>query len=186
MARRSAADVSESHGGADRPPIRAGERASAVRAGLLEEDKFANQTKGTVEAQGSIHVFFAERESRKVEGLPPGEARRIASAGVVGAGTMGGGIAIAFANAGIPVTLLDARRRAGERPRHRGRHVRRMVKRGRIDAAERRAAGAHHGTVELPRSGAQADVIIEAVFESMDLKKEDHASRRARARRPAR
>ena len=37
--------------------------------GLLFEEKFANQTKGTVEARGSIHVFFAERESRKVEGL---------------------------------------------------------------------------------------------------------------------
>ena len=75
----------------------------------------------TVEAKGSIHVFFAERESRKVEGLPADVAPRpIASAGVVGAGTMGGGIAIAFANAGIPVTLLDANAGvAGARPRGR-------------------------------------------------------------------
>jgi len=51
-----------------------------IEQGLLEEDKYANQTKGTVEARGAIHVFFAERESRKVEGLPPGEARKISTA----------------------------------------------------------------------------------------------------------
>ena len=140
--------------------------------GLLAEDKFANHTKGTVEARGSIHVFFAERESRKVEGLPPGEARKIASAGVIGAGTMGGGIAIAFANAGVPVTLLDANE-AGlakglatvddtfeidgqTRPHRRGR--------------KSTAAGLIKGTLNYSDL-AQADVIIEAVFENMDLKK---------------
>jgi 3-hydroxyacyl-CoA dehydrogenase len=83
-----------------------------IEQGLLEEDRYANQTKAPSEARGAIHVFFAERESRKVEGLPPGAGPKIAQAGVVGAGTMGGGIAIAFANAGVPVTLLDATRRA--------------------------------------------------------------------------
>src|SRR4029077_2690647 len=69
--------------------------------GLLEEEKLANRTKNSVEARGAIHVFFAERESRKVEGLPTDTtARPIGRAGVIGAGTMGGGIAIAFANAG--------------------------------------------------------------------------------------
>ena len=175
MARRSAAPVSESHGRADRHRVRHGEHVCRSTQGLLDEEKFANQTKGTVEARGSIHVFFAERESRKVEGLPPGEARKIASAGVVGAGTMGGGIAIAFANAGIPVTLLDA----NESGSRKGlatvdNDLRRMVKRGRIDAAEKaRRLRLHQRIVELPDL-AQADVIIEAVFESMDLKKKGH------------
>ena len=122
----------------------------AIAEGLLAEEKFANQTKGTVEARGSIHVFFAERESRKVEGLPRMRLRRRSrSAGVIGAGTMGGGIAIAFANAGIPVTLLDA----NEAGLAKGLATvdatfESMVKRGRIDAAEKaRRTGADQGIV---------------------------------------
>jgi 3-hydroxyacyl-CoA dehydrogenase len=140
--------------------------------GLIEEEKLANQSKDTVEARASIHVFFAERESRKVEGLPPGDARRIERAGVVGAGTMGGGIAIAFANAGIPVTVLDA----NEAGLAKGlasvdATFESMVKRGRIDAAEKvRRLGFVRGTLKYTDL-AEADVIIEAVFESMDLKK---------------
>jgi 3-hydroxyacyl-CoA dehydrogenase len=143
-----------------------------IEQGLLEEEKFANQTKGTVEARGAIHVFFAERESRKVEGLPPGESRKIAAAGVIGAGTMGGGIAIAFANAGIPVTLLDA----NEAGLTKGLATvdatfESMVKRGRIDAAEKaRRLGLIKGSLQYADL-ASSDVLIEAVFESMDLKK---------------
>jgi 3-hydroxyacyl-CoA dehydrogenase len=146
--------------------------ALPIEQGLIEEDRYANQTKVTVEARGSIHVFFAERESRKVEGLPPGEARKIATAGVVGAGTMGGGIAIAFANAGVPVTLLDA----NEAGLAKGLATvdatfESMVKRGRIDAAEKaRRLGLIKGSLTYADLAA-ADVIIEAVFESMDLKK---------------
>jgi 3-hydroxyacyl-CoA dehydrogenase len=141
--------------------------------GLLFEEKLANQTKTTVEARASIHVFFAERESRKIEGLPAdGAPRPLASAGVVGAGTMGGGIAIAFANAGVPVTILDV----NEESLARGLSVvdgtyESMVKRGRIDAAEKaRRLKLISGTVRYADL-ANADVIIEAVFESMDLKK---------------
>ena len=56
-----------------------------------------------------VHVFFAERETRRIPGIGPEvKARAVKSAAIVGAGTMGGGIAICFANAGIPVTVLDA------------------------------------------------------------------------------
>jgi 3-hydroxyacyl-CoA dehydrogenase len=141
--------------------------------GLLLEEKLANQTKVSPEAKGSIHVFFAERESRKVEGLPADAAPRpVTSAGVVGAGTMGGGIAIAFANAGIPVTLLDVTQESLSR----GLAVvdatyESMVKRGRIDAAEKaRRMKLITGTLNYGDFAA-SDVIIEAVFESMDLKK---------------
>jgi 3-hydroxyacyl-CoA dehydrogenase len=141
--------------------------------GLLFEENLANQTKSTVEARASIHVFFAERESRKIEGLPADVAPRpLASAGIVGAGTMGGGIAIAFANAGVPVTILDVTQEYLSR----GLAVvdstyESMVKRGRIDAAEKaRRLKLISGTVRYGDL-AGCDVIIEAVFESMDLKK---------------
>ena len=156
-----------------------------MEQGLLEEDKYANQTKRTVEARGAIHVFFAERESRKVEGLPPGEANKISKAGVVGAGTMGGGIAIAFANAGIPVTLLDA----NEAGLAKGLATvdatfESMVKRGRIDAAEKmRRMSLIKGSLKYADL-ATADVVIEAVFESMDLKKKVFADMDARAALP--
>src|SRR5688572_12112259 len=77
--------------------------------GLLNEEKLANYTKTTPEAKGSIHLFFAERASKNVVGLPEDAVSRpVAKVGIIGAGTMGGGIAIAFANAGVPVILLDA------------------------------------------------------------------------------
>jgi 3-hydroxyacyl-CoA dehydrogenase len=145
--------------------------------GLLEEEKFANQTKGSVEARGAIHVFFAERESRKVEGLPPGEARKVERAAVVGAGTMGGGIAIAFASAGIPVTLLDANQAGlAQGLATVDATFESMVKRGRIDAAEKaRRMARIQGTLEYADL-ADADVLIEAVFERMDLKKKVFAA----------
>jgi len=142
--------------------------------GLLLEDQLANRTKGSPEAKGSIHVFFAERESKKVDGLSADVApRALASAGVVGAGTMGGGIAIAFANAGVPVTILDA----NEAGLAKGLATvdatfQSMVKRGRIDAAEKaRRMGFIKGSLSYADLGT-CDVIIEAVFESMDLKRQ--------------
>ena len=141
--------------------------------GLAEEEKFANQTKATVEARGSIHVFFAERESRKLEGLPPGEAHPIATAGVVGAGTMGGGISIAFANVGVPVTLLDANQSGLDRGLATiDATFESMVKRGRIDAAEKARRLAFITPTLRYEDLAGCDVIIEAVFEDMSLKKQ--------------
>ena len=140
--------------------------------GLLFEDQLANQTKTTAEARGSIHVFFAERETRKIDGLPADAvARPIASAGVIGAGTMGGGIAIAFANASTPVTLLDADQAALNRGLKRVDDTfESMVKRGRIDAAEK-ARRLTFITGSLSYADlAGCDVVIEAVFESMELK----------------
>jgi 3-hydroxyacyl-CoA dehydrogenase len=139
--------------------------------GLLLEEKLANQTKATVEAKSAIHVFFAERESRKVEGLPPGEPRRIATAGVVGAGTMGGGISIAFANAGVPVTLLDTNQAGLDKGMATiDATFESMVKRGRIDAAEKtRRLALIKPTLRYEDLG-ESDVVIEAVFEDMGLK----------------
>ena len=144
-----------------------------LEEGLLVEDKLANQSKVLPEAKGSIHVFFAERETRKVPGLPADlKGRRIERAGVIGAGTMGGGIAMCFANAGIPVTVVDTTQEALDR----GlgvvdRNYESMVKRGRITADEKaKRVGLIQGALDYSGLGT-ADVIIEAVFESMDLKK---------------
>jgi 3-hydroxyacyl-CoA dehydrogenase len=154
--------------------------------GLLFEDKLANHTKNTVEAKGAIHVFFAERESRKVDGLPPGEAREIKTAGVVGAGTMGGGISIAFANAGVPVTLLDANQAGLDRGIATiNATYDSMVKRGRIDAAEKARRMAFITPTLRYEDLAGCDVIIEAVFEDMSLKKQVFAQLEMVAKRGA-
>jgi len=84
--------------------------------GLLYETKLVDEAKATTESKALVHVFFAERETRKVPDIPASaKARAIERGAIVGAGTMGGGIAIGFANAGIPVTVLDSSREALER-----------------------------------------------------------------------
>jgi 3-hydroxyacyl-CoA dehydrogenase len=140
--------------------------------GLLLEDRLVNGAKLTPESRGSIHVFFAERETRKVLGLPDGSSHEIRTAGIVGAGTMGGGIAMCFANAGIPVTLVDTTTEALQR----GlavidRNYQSMVKRGRLQPEDKEKRMTLIGTALDYGAFADADVIIEAVFENMELKK---------------
>ncbi|MEP6549362.1 MAG: 3-hydroxyacyl-CoA dehydrogenase NAD-binding domain-containing protein [Gammaproteobacteria bacterium] len=143
-----------------------------LEEGLLYEEKLANQTKVTVESKALIHVFFAERNTRKIAGLPsPGSYPKIASGGVIGAGTMGGGIAICFANAGLPVMVLDSSREALDRGFGViGKTYDSMVKRGRLTAEDRaKRMALIRGTLNYSDL-APADVVIEAVFESLDLK----------------
>jgi len=147
---------------------------SSLAEGLEYETALANERKASVESRGAIHVFFAERDSRRVPGL--GDETRalpIKSAAIVGAGTMGGGIAICFANAGIPVTLLDANAKSLERGLANISGIyQSMVDRGRLTAAE---ADQRRGLVRTSLDYGDvkdADVIVEAVFESMDLKRE--------------
>ncbi len=143
-----------------------------LEEGLLYEEKLANQTKVTVESKALIHVFFAERNTRKVAGLPaPGSYPKIASAGVIGAGTMGGGIAICFANAGLPVTILDSSQEALDRGLAViGKTYESMLKRGRLTAEDKhKRLALIRGTLNYADL-AVADVVIEAVFENLDLK----------------
>jgi 3-hydroxyacyl-CoA dehydrogenase len=146
--------------------------------GLAFENELGNRAKATVESKALIHVFFAERETRKVPGLPPDQrARPIARAAVIGAGTMGAGIAICFANAGLPVTLLDASREALDRGLASIAGIyQSMVSRGRISADERQQRlGLIQGVLDYA-SLANADVIIEAVYESLELKRKVFAA----------
>jgi 3-hydroxyacyl-CoA dehydrogenase len=140
--------------------------------GLLYETELANGAKVTDESKALVHVFFAERDTRKVPGLPAdARARVIASGGVVGAGTMGGGIAICFANAGLPVTVLDTTREALDRGLDViGKTYDSMVKRGRLTEDEKvQRMSLIRGTLNYADL-AGADVVIEAVFESIELK----------------
>ncbi|MGO9930849.1 MAG: 3-hydroxyacyl-CoA dehydrogenase NAD-binding domain-containing protein [Steroidobacteraceae bacterium] len=144
------------------------------REGLAYETARANQAKATVESRALVHLFFAERETRKVPGLPAGtRARNIASAGVIGAGTMGGGIAVCFANAGLPVTVIDTNREAVDRGLGVvGKTYESMVKRGRISESERsKRMSMIRGSVDYADL-ADADVVIEAVYENLDLKRD--------------
>jgi 3-hydroxyacyl-CoA dehydrogenase len=143
------------------------------REGLAYETAQVNEAKATVESKALVHLFFAERETRRVPDLPADtRARRVTSAGVIGAGTMGGGIAVCFANAGLPVTIIDMNREAVDR----GLGIVRktydsMVKRGRISDSDRsKRLSLIHGSVDYADL-ADADVIIEAVYENLDLKR---------------
>jgi 3-hydroxyacyl-CoA dehydrogenase len=140
--------------------------------GLSYETELVNGAKVSDESKALVHVFFAERNTRKVAGLPAdARPRTIARGGVVGAGTMGGGIAICFANAGMPVTLLDTNQEALDRGLGViGKTYDSMVKRGRLTAEEKDQRMALISPTLEYSDLMSADVVIEAVFESMDLK----------------
>jgi 3-hydroxyacyl-CoA dehydrogenase len=144
----------------------------AFDAGLELETELVNQAKVTPEARGAVHVFFAERESRKIPDLPAdAQERSIAAAGVVGGGTMGAGIALCFANAGIPATILDTSPEALDRCQSGiDKLLESRVQRGRMTAAEKvQQQGLISVTLDYA-SLANADIVIEAVFEDMRLK----------------
>jgi 3-hydroxyacyl-CoA dehydrogenase len=117
-------------------------------------------------------VFFAERECAKIPDVPKDTPLKpIKSAAVVGCGTMGGGIAMCFANVGIPVTVLEMDEKALERGLGVIRkNYERMVERGRIAAGDLdKRMSLIKGTLEYAALG-QADVVIEAVYENIDVK----------------
>jgi 3-hydroxyacyl-CoA dehydrogenase len=145
-----------------------------LAAGLMHETRLANEAKASDESRALVHVFFAERATRKLPDLPlAATARPVRTGAVVGSGTMGGGIAICFANAGLPVTVLDVNREALDRGLQAvERTFESMVRRGRITTEEKsRRLALIRGTLDYAEL-ADADVIIEAVLERMDLKKD--------------
>lgn len=120
------------------------------------------------------YAFFAEREAGKIPGLDAAvKPRPVASAAVIGAGTMGGGIAMCFANAGIPVTLVETTRDLVDKGLERVRDTYGFsVKRGSLSEAERDRRMA----LITPHVGldgaAGADIVIEAAFEEMGVKQQ--------------
>ncbi|POF33904.1 3-hydroxyacyl-CoA dehydrogenase NAD-binding domain-containing protein [Roseibium marinum] len=138
-----------------------------------ERDTF-HELNASSEARAQRHIFFAERSARKIADVPADTPLRpMESAGIIGAGTMGTGIAMCFANAGIPVRVIEQEQ---ERLDHGLARIRQtyetMRDRGRISAEEAQArAGLVTGSVDLA-AVANADIVVEAVFEAMDVKHE--------------
>jgi 3-hydroxyacyl-CoA dehydrogenase len=127
----------------------------------------------TPQSKAARHLFFAERECARIPDIPADTpARDIKTAAILGAGTMGGGIAICFANAGIPVTVLEADPAALERGLATIRKTYdSQVERGRLSAAARdERVERISGRLDY-EALRDADVIVEAIFEDMDLKK---------------
>lgn len=136
-------------------------------AELFRECLFSTQSKAL------IHAFFGERTVRKIPDAPKDEPTMdIASAAVIGAGTMGGGIAMSYANAGIPVVIKETDREALDRGMNIIRsNYERSVKRGRFTPEFVRQRLALITPQTSYEGFENADIVVEAVFEEMDLKK---------------
>ena len=139
------------------------------------------------ESAAQRYVFFAERQTAKVPDVPKDTpTRAINRVGVIGAGTMGGGIAMNFLSAGVPVTLVEQNQEALDR----GLAVIRKnyentAKKGRITRAQvEEVMGLINPTTEIESLG-DADLVIEAVFEQMDIKKQIFAKLDAVAKQGA-
>ena len=139
----------------------------------VERKLFVELVTGTQSA-AQRYVFFAERQVWKLPDVPEDTPiLPVAKVGVIGAGTMGGGISMNFLNAGIPVTIVETSAAALER----GLGVIRKnyettAKRGRLTLEDvEKRMGLLTGSLDMKDLG-DADLIIEAVFENMDIKKE--------------
>ena len=120
------------------------------------------------------HAFFAERAAAKIPDVPDDTpVRAIKSAAIIGAGTMGGGIAMNFANAGIPVTLVEMKQEALERGLATVRkNYEASVKKGRLSAAKLdERMGLIKSTLSFDEI-KDADIVIEAVFEDIGVKEQ--------------
>jgi len=143
-------------------------QGEAVEARLFDELRMSPQS------QAMRHLFFAERQAAKIAGLSKDvQLRPVRRVGIVGAGTMGGGIAMNFANAGIPTVLIDTTPGALDR----GLGIIRAnyeasAAKGRMTRANvAQRMGALSGSLS-DAALADCDLVIEAVFEDMDLKKQ--------------
>jgi 3-hydroxyacyl-CoA dehydrogenase len=160
-------------------PVRAVDAVEAAATlpfeqGLKRERAIFQELVTSTQSRALIHAFFAEREAMNIPDVPTStHTRPIKTAAVIGAGTMGGGIAMNFANAGIPVTVVETTDEALSR----GLGVVRnnyaaTVAKGRLDqAAMDRRMGLIKGSLDLA-AVREADVVVEAVFEEMAIKKE--------------
>jgi 3-hydroxyacyl-CoA dehydrogenase len=138
---------------------------------IRERELFAECVVST-ESRALRHLFFAEREASKIAGLPPGTpVRDIRSAAIVGAGTMGSGIAMTYASAGIPVLLKDVDAATLDRALATiRRNYDSAVSKGRSSAQARdRAIACIHPTTSFDGFDG-VDIAVEAVFEDLALK----------------
>ncbi|MBV8600920.1 MAG: enoyl-CoA hydratase/isomerase family protein, partial [Candidatus Eremiobacteraeota bacterium] len=151
--------------------------------GLAREFRLFDELVQSAPAQALIHLFFAERELSKIPDLPPAAPLEIKKAAVIGGGTMGTGIAITFANADIPVTVIEPVDEQVERAKQMifGMFSH-QVQRGRLTQEEAWKRGQSIVFEREFDALRDADIVIEAVFENMDVKKEVFAKLDAAAK----
>jgi 3-hydroxyacyl-CoA dehydrogenase len=144
----------------------------SLSEGLMFENKVFNECNSSEQGRALQHIFFSERKVAHIKGLSPEiKSRPLNSVAIIGAGTMGGGIAMNFLQAGIPVTLLDINADGLERG------LKTIAKNYEISASKGRYSalqiegfmGLLTGTQNYADLG-QADLIIEAAFEKMSIK----------------
>jgi 3-hydroxyacyl-CoA dehydrogenase len=142
--------------------------------GVIEERKLFMELMSGTQAKAQQYFFFAERKAAKIDDIPEDtKPRDIGKVGVIGAGTMGGGISMNFLSAGIPVTIVEMEREALDR----GTGVIRKnyeasAARGRFTGDQvEKAMALLTPTLDF-EALADCDLIIEAVYENMDVKKE--------------
>jgi 3-hydroxyacyl-CoA dehydrogenase len=153
--------------------VEAATRLSFDEGIAFERQEFMKLMFGTQSA-AQRHIFFAERQAQKIDGIGPDvQPREIKRVGVIGAGTMGGGISMNFLSAGIPVTIVEMKQEALDkgtgiiRKNYEATAAKGRMKPEQVEAA----MGALKPTLAL-EDLADCDLIIEAVFEQMEIKKE--------------
>jgi len=141
--------------------------------GLKAESKLFLDLYTGDESRALTHLFLSERKASKVEGVADGvKARNIASVGVIGAGTMGAGIAINFLLAKIPVVILESKQEALDRGvKHINDFFEGRVKKGKMKADKAQELAALLKPTLSYDDFTQVDMVIEAVFEEMGVKK---------------
>ena len=140
--------------------------------GLKEERRLFVELLQTPESRALRHAFFGERAASKIPDVPADTpVRDVRSAAVIGAGTMGGGIAMNFANAGIPVTMLETSQQALDKGLATVRkNYENSAKKGRLKAEDVQKRMALLKPTLSYEDLKDADIVIEAVFEDMPVK----------------
>jgi 3-hydroxyacyl-CoA dehydrogenase len=142
--------------------------------GLKTERRLFGELITGPQSAAQRYSFFAERQANKIPDVPDDtpliDVKRV---GIIGAGTMGGGIAMNFANAGIPVTLVEVKQDALDRGLKvvRGNYERTAARGGITPAQVEQRMGLITGSLDM-NDLAEVDMVIEAVFEHMDIKKD--------------
>ena len=142
--------------------------------GMKREDELFQELKASPESAAQRYFFFAERQTSKVSDVPLSrDPLALGSVGVIGAGTMGGGITMSFLDSGVPVTLVETKQDALDRGLALIRkNYERSVKSGRLKPEDVELRLARITPALDLAALSQADLVIEAVYEDMAVKKE--------------
>lgn len=143
-------------------------------AGMAFESERFNELRESPQSKALRYAFFAERTAAKIPWLSKNaQARPVNKGAVIGAGTMGGGIAMCFANAALPVFIVDVSEQALSQGMERIKNNYNVsVSRGSMSQAAADSALALIKTTTSMEDIADVDIVIEAVFENMDVKRE--------------